>query len=97
MKSEIDPKWFSVVCNALIQSGDKTATKYLSPKLVVRATWQHKPLKNNTREEILVTYGAPNYQEVEAIALMNLAGEPFPVKRVQFRTWPIKRKQNGVK
>ena len=92
MKTTIDPKLFAVVCGAL-QAGDaKTATKYLSPKCVVRATWQFKPSNRNTREEMRVTYGAPNYLEAKVIKALVKAEEPFPVKKVQFKAWPKPRK-----
>ena len=93
MKTTIDPKLFAVVCGALQASDAKTATKYLSPKQVVRATWQFKPHSRNTREEMRVTYGAPNYIEVKFIKALVKAEEPFPVKKVQFKAWPKPRKE----
>lgn len=92
MKELIDPKLFAVVCGALQGSEFKTATKYLSPKQVVRATWQHKPKTRFTRQEMRVTYGAPNYLELAFIKKLVAAGEPFPVKKVQFKAWPKSRK-----
>lgn len=90
MKNEINPRYFSVVCDALVNSDAKTATKYIDPKTVVRATWRHKPNNRNTREEMVVTFGRPNYLEVKFIAKCVKAGEPFPVKKVQFKSWPVK-------
>lgn len=92
MKDQIDPKLFAVVCGALQGSEFKTATKYLTPKSVVRATWQFKPKTRNMREEMRVTYGAPNYLETTFIKKLIAAGEPFPVKKVQFKPWPKSRK-----
>jgi len=74
----------------------KTATLFLSPKLVVRATWRHKPSRRHMREEMVVTYGAPNYREEHFIALAKKAGEPFPIRNVQLRPWPKKRKARGA-
>lgn len=91
MKQEVDPKFFAVVCAALIGSDCRMATKYLDAKTVVRATWRHKPSKRNTREEMVVTYGEPNYLEKRFVKACKQAGEPFPVKKVQLRPWPKKK------
>jgi hypothetical protein len=92
MKTTIDPKLFAVVCGALQGSEFKTATKYLTPKSVVRATWQFKPHSRNPREEMRVTYGAPNYLETVAIKRMLKDGVTFPVKPIIFKAWPKRRK-----
>lgn len=97
MKTEIPPKVFADVCHALIHGDCKTATKYMGSKLVVRATWRHKPSQRNTCEEMVVTYGAPNYLEVKFIQDCFAAGEPLPVKKVQLKPWPKPKKgdKNG--
>ena len=92
MKTPIDPKTIASVCGALMASDAKTATKYVSANLVVKATWRHKPRANHTREEMVVTVGAPNYLDTKFIKACKLAGEPMPVKKVQLRAYPIKRK-----
>lgn len=61
----------------------KKVTRYLSPKLVVRATRQHKPDGRAARWTIVFTFGKPNYREREFIASCVKAGEPFPVKKLQ--------------
>lgn len=83
---------FSKVIETLILNDVKSATYYESPKLIVRATWRTKPRANNRREEIVVTYGAPNYLEAKFAKLCKKAGEPFPVRKIQLRAWPKKRK-----
>jgi hypothetical protein len=90
-KVEVDPKHFATVCGALIASDAKSAVRYLGPKLVVRATWHNKPSKRNSREEMIVTFGEPNYSERLFVKACQKAGEPFPVNRVQFKPWPKKR------
>ena len=92
MKTELDPKVFAVVLGALIASDAKTSTKFLSPKLVVKATWHNKPSNRNRLESAVVTFGAPGFKEQKFIAACVAAGEPFPVRKVQLRAWPIKRK-----
>ena len=92
MKREIPTKWFSTVCAALIESGAKTATKYLDPKTVVHATWRNKPSGRNSREEIVLTFGAPNYRDRRFIKKCLVAGEIFPVKKIQFIHYPTKKK-----
>ena len=92
MKTQIPPKAFSRVVNALIGSIAKSAVLYLAPNLVVRATWRHKPKANNTREEVVVTFGAPNFLERIFVKQCAKSYEPFPVKKIQFKAWPKKRK-----
>jgi len=91
------PKDFGRVVACLVHTVDcKTATIFLSPKLIVRATWRHKPSLRNLREEMVVTYGAPNYLEQAFIVTAKKAGEPFPIKKVQLRPWPKVRKARGA-
>ena len=91
MKKVIDPKVIAAVCGALANSDAKTATKYLDEKTVVHATWRFKPSSRNHREEMVVTMGEPNYQDRIFIKKCKKAGEPFPVKKIQFRAYPKKK------
>lgn len=92
MKTAVPPKAFSKVVNVLIASDAKSATLYLEPRLVVRATWRHKPKANHLREELVLTFGAPNYLETIFSKQAVKAGEPFPIRKVQLKAWPKKRK-----
>lgn len=92
MKQEVDLVWLKVVAEHIVHYNVKSATKYLSPKLVIRATWHNKPSKRNNRETMVVTFGQPNYLERAFVKLAKKAGEPFPIKKVQLRAWPKKRK-----
>ena len=95
MLKPVDPKVFAHVCGALTRvQGAKTATKYLDEKTVVRATWRNKVYsrKSVLRKEMVVTFGAPNYLERRFILACKKAGEPFPVKKIQFRFYPTKKK-----
>lgn len=83
--------WFNKVVEGLLRSDDYQVTKFLSDREVIRATRRHKPSKRHTRIELVLTVGAPNYRERKFIKLCRRAGEPFPVKRLQFRRWPRKR------
>lgn len=91
MKKEINTAEFSKVIAALIDGNCKTATRYLDDKTVVRATWRNKPSNQNKREEIVVTYGCPNYLEVKFIKDCKTAGVSFPVKRIQLKFYPKKK------
>ena len=88
----IDPRVFATVCGALIASDAKTAVKYIDDKTIVRATWRFKPNARNRRNEIAITYGAPNYSEREFIKKCKKVGEPLPVNKIQFRAYPQKAK-----
>lgn len=92
MKKVVDPKWFSHVCATLIASDAKSAIKYIDEKTVVKATWHNKPSGRNRSETMVVSFGDPGYREAKFIATCKKAGEPFPVKKIQLRPYPIKRK-----
>jgi hypothetical protein len=95
MNRTIDPRIFATVCGALIGSDAKTATKYLLPNMVVRATWHNKPHSKNLFELMVVGYGNPNYLERDFVRVCKKAGETFPVKKIQFRPWPKKAAKKG--
>ncbi len=93
MKAKIHPSIFSEVCGALQDAGRdyRSVVKYLDPKMVVRATWQFKPNGRNSRETMILTFGAPNYLERQFIKgqrKKDLAIDNVIV----FRPWPKKRK-----
>lgn len=79
----------------------KTATKFITPKLVVRAhriTIQGRIDRRERSVDIRVKIGIPNYHERLFVKDCIKAGEPFPVKKVRlahFRV--IKRKAKGKK
>jgi hypothetical protein len=92
MKKVIHPSIFADVCGALIASDAKTAIKILDEKTIVKATWHNKPSGRNSHEEMVVTFGRPDYRTVEFIKKCKKAGEPLPVKKIQFRAYPKKKK-----
>jgi len=74
------------VVEILLESGARTATKYLSARQIVRATRRtYRRGGGNGRTEILLTIGAPNYKERDFIKQCRAAGEVFPVKKVQLK------------
>jgi len=70
----------------------KTATLYVSPKKTIRLTRIYKYAKRNKDSNYRLTIGAPNYLARQFIKLCIAAGEPFPIKKVQFKLWPVKRR-----
>lgn len=89
---------FSRVAAALLESGARKATLYLSPKLTIKAsipvyrpngTWPKKVEHGRaSRTEIVFTAGAPNFEERLFIRKCVKASEPFPVKRIQLKFLP---------
>ncbi len=70
------------------------ATKYISPKEIIRATrklWGKKIVKGQNIE-ITLTIGKPNYAEREMIKLCQKAGETFPIKMVVCKLYNAKKK-----
>jgi len=89
MKNVIDAKWISTVSATLISTKNvKSAIKYLSDELVVKATWHDKPKDNNNSATMVVTFGKPNYREIAFINNLKKCGEPFPVKKIQLKFYP---------
>lgn len=83
-------KNYNEVIEAIISTGALKATKYLSPKEIVRGV--RKSYRFNGRKvikganiEITLTIGKPNYIEREFIKACQKANEPFPVKKIQLK------------
>ena len=83
-KSELS-RAFSSVADAIIASGAYRATKFLSPRLTVKATRRHRVNRRDRRVELLFTYGQPNHEERSFVSRCRRAGEPLPVKKVQLK------------
>ena len=91
MKKQINKKWFSLVCAALIASDAKSAVKYIDQITVVRATWHNKPSSRNRAETMVVSFGAPNYLEREFISRCKRNGIQLPKKAV-LKPYPKSKK-----
>lgn len=80
------------VITALIGTNARVATFYLTPSWIVRATRILYRGKISMRGNVAIrlTIGRPNYSERAFIAKCKKAGEPFPVKKIQFK-FPAKR------
>ena len=80
---------YDQLLSALVSSGARRATKYLSEREVVKMTRRvyklrkGRPLKSPL--EVVLTRGRPNYAEREFIRKCKKAGEPFPVRKIQLR------------
>ncbi len=80
------------VCKDLLEADARMAVKYISDRLIVRATRTLFRGKIDKRGnfQITVTIGRPNYREREFIKLLKKAGEPFPVRNTILK-FPVKR------
>lgn len=63
----------------------KQATKYLGETLTVKATHRGTWNGRDRRNEVLLTWGSPNWSERKFIRLAKRAGEPFPIKKIQVK------------
>lgn len=79
-----------IVCEVL--RGSRKATAYLTPTMTVKGTMRKSTRFSKRQQEILVTVGKPNYAEREFIRVAKLAGEAFPIKRIQIKSWPRTQK-----
>jgi hypothetical protein len=84
---------FAELAECILVAGAYKATKYLSEKETIKATQKRYGGKivKNTGVDIVFTIGKPNYQEREFIKKLKLAGEPFPVKKIQLKFPPTKK------
>lgn len=74
------------VMSAVSHSKVYFAAKYLSDKLVVRATrprFEGKVSKGNLHVSLVI--GKPNFAQREFIKMCKKAKEPFPVKKIQVK------------
>ena len=69
------------------------ATKYVSEKFVVKVTRRGKPGSSNRILEYVITAGRPDFSEQEFIKKCKIVGEPFPVKKIQFKYYPQRQKK----
>lgn len=84
-------QYVEMVVRALRDSNAYRATKFVSPKEIIRATrrrFRHKgSVRRNPRKvsnmELVLTIGRPNYQERIFIKDCVHVGEKFPIKKVQ--------------
>jgi hypothetical protein len=69
----------------------RSVIKYVNPKLVVKVTRTKRPDRRDRSESFVLTIGVPNYAERGFVKLCMKAGEPFPVKKVQYKFYPAKK------
>ena len=67
------------------------ATVFVSPKLTVKVTRRRHRGTRNLRDFVL-TVGSPNYLERQFLKACKAAGEPLPVRRVQLKFLPKRKK-----
>ena len=80
------------VVSSLIVTRMRKATKFIGPNLVIKLTRQRVPSKRNRGETFVLTIGKPNFDERKFLKDCKKAGEPVPVKKVQLRDFPKRRK-----
>lgn len=78
------------VVGALVASGAKRATLYLSAKERVSAQYIGRRDGRDSRHHIIITIGTPNHADREFIKRCRRAREPFPVRKVQLKFFRAK-------
>lgn len=85
--------YIKYVIEILLQNTNaRRATAYESTNYTIKATRQRPYNKRDKAETFIVTMGRPNYEEREFIKLAKKAGESFPIKKIQLKFWPKKKK-----
>ncbi len=88
MLNAVDLKYALDVVATLAATGAHTATKYVSPRMVIRATRPmfgakgKKKVPKGGNFQCTLVLGKPNYRQREYIKMLKKAGEPFPVNKV---------------
>lgn len=77
-----------------------SATKYISPKLIVRLVRKRidGKIDNSSRDSspnFILTVGRPNYLERDFIKSCKKANEPFPIKKIKLKFQKAKKKSNA--
>lgn len=87
-------EYISTVVGIAANNSVIRATKYVSPKVVVRAVRKRYGKRINKRGnvEIILTIGRPNYIEREFVKLCQKAKVPFPVREVQIKLYSPKKR-----
>ena len=83
--------YYDEVVGCILQGGITKATKFVSPKEIVRATRTKTTFRKGGNIEITLTIGRPNYAEREFIKDCQKAGEPFPVRNIQIKEYNPKK------
>lgn len=88
---------YAQLAKTLIESDAHKATKIISDKRTIVATrrlTRGKIYKNKRfpETEILFTDSRPNFENRKFIKICKRAGEPFPIKKIQLKFPPKKRK-----
>lgn len=84
-KEKVLIAYVAQLAKALIVNNADKATKYVSPDVVIKAKRIGKLKKNSRIDQVLITYGKPNYRERKFIAVCKKAEEPFPVSKIQLK------------
>lgn len=79
----ITRKSFSDIAEIILEGGAVKATKYFSPKSVIKGT--RRMYGNKKGNEILFTFGKPNYAERKFIKDCIKSGEKFPIRKIQIK------------
>lgn len=82
----------AVAIQSLLRTGARKATVYESPTHVTKVTLRKKSLRGERTTEFVVTIGRPNFLERQFIKSCKRAREPFPVRKIQLKYFPKKKK-----
>lgn len=85
---DVPAKVIGAVVRTLLEQGAIKVTAYLSPILTVKASrvmYGNKIDGRDSRADVRVTLGKPNYAERKFIKAALAANEPFPIKKYQIR------------
>lgn len=87
------------IITAMINDSEiRQGTIYASANKTIKVTHIHnrsvsrKP-RVDSNMDLRVTIGRPNYPERKFIKMCKRAGEPFPVKKIQFKFFPAKKRK----
>lgn len=85
-------KYVERVVQSILEGGVVKATKFVSPRLIVRATRTKNSFGKRENIEMTLTIGRPNFAEREYIKESIKAKEKFPLEGVVIKIYNPKRK-----
>lgn len=72
----------------MLNKSVKSAVKYNSEDERIKMS---KVYRKTYPLDLRLTIGRPNYSERKFIKQCVKAGEPFPIKKIQLKYWPMKK------
>lgn len=83
---------------AMIDPKLRTATAFIAPDYTMRLSRVSRHQRKNGRSRTFsLTLGKPNFEAQQFVKACVKAGEPFPIKKLKLRMWPVQQRKKRKK